>query len=141
MKKLFYKLSRTDILQVLRLLQYNMGFIRIGVKVITSFCKCPNIRTTLHNTMRCTRLGIYSYWQIYLLPNRNCCLNTLPYSLAHETILCFKQEWKQAEKMFSLFYFILFYGEMLKIKGKKEKLCHLFYVFFSRTKLLCINDL
>ena len=24
-----------------------MGFIRIGVKVITSFCKCPNIRTTL----------------------------------------------------------------------------------------------
>ena len=102
-----------------------MGFIRIGVKVITSFCKCPNIRTTLQynivHWMSVCRNLFTTIWKI------------LSKHSAHETILCFRQEWKQAKKMFSLFCFILFYGENVENKKGKKKNYAIYFMFSLST--------
>ena len=139
-KKLFCKLFRADILQVLRLLQYNMGFIRIGVKVITSFCKCPNIRTTLHNTMQCTGLGLYSCWQIYLLLHRKCCLNTLPHSRSRNNFMFQARVETSRKDVFFILLYLILWGNVENKKVKKKNYA-IYFMFSFELELYAIQSI
>ena len=80
--------------------EYGMGFIRIGVKVITSFCKCPNIRTTLqYNVVQRLIVGKNLFTTIVKILSKH--------SASHETTLCFRKSGNKQKRCF--FYFALSY--------------------------------